>query len=131
VFVLYFKKNTVTVTPPTAHVWLHTPEVKGFGPLRLSPTVETQIRDPNGGIGLHRLEPPWRKNFISNGDPIPSIVHDAASPGPCRGGPASPLPVELELEPPPLPVREEKGEGAEEPRRGGVELKLEPPPLFL
>jgi hypothetical protein len=34
--------------------------------------------------------------------------------------------VELELEPPPLPVREEK-----ELRRGGVELKLEPPPLCL
>jgi hypothetical protein len=83
----------------------------------------------HGGMGLHRLSPPRRKNFISIGDPIPSIVHRATSPWPCRGGPASPLPVELE--PPLLPVPEEKGEGVEEPRRGGVELKLEPPPLCL
>jgi hypothetical protein len=39
--------------------------------------------------------------------------------------------VELELEPPLLLVREEKEEGAEELRRGGVELKLEPPLLCL
>jgi hypothetical protein len=40
---------------------------------------------------------------------------------PGRGGPASPLPVELE--PPPPPLQEEKEEGAEEPRRDGVKLK--------
>jgi hypothetical protein len=33
----------------------------------------------HGGMGLHRLSPPRRKNFISNGDPIPSIVYRATS----------------------------------------------------
>jgi hypothetical protein len=36
----------------------------------------------HGGMGLHRLSPPCRKNFISNGDPIPSIVYRATSPWP-------------------------------------------------
>jgi hypothetical protein len=72
--------------------------------------VETPIRDPNGGI-------------ISNRDLICSIVS-----GPSCGGPASPLPVELE--PPPLPVQEEREE--KEPRRNeGGELKLEPSALCL
>jgi uncharacterized protein YcgL (UPF0745 family) len=61
--------------------------------------------------------------------PVSSTVPQVFDP--CHGGPASPLLVELELEPPPLLVREEKEEGAEELRRGGVELKLEPPPLYL
>jgi hypothetical protein len=61
--------------------------------------------------------------------PVSSTVPQVLSP--CHGGPASPLLVELELEPPLLLVREEKEEGAEELRRGGVELKLEPPLLCL
>jgi hypothetical protein len=62
--------------------------------------------------------PRCRKNFVSNGDLIPSIILDAASPRlqrrSRRTSLASPLLVELEL-PSPL-VHEEKG-GVEEGRR--------------
>jgi hypothetical protein len=92
-----------------------------------------------------------KKSPVSS--PAPQVL------GPCHGGPASPIPVELE--PPLPPVQEEKGakeprraesssswsrdgsvfdasatsdtggEGAEEPSWSRVELKLEPLPLCL
>jgi hypothetical protein len=98
--------------------------------------------------------PPRCKNFISNGDPMPGIVHGAASPrpllwrtsltSPCGAGAASAAGTGGEGAEESSSTWSRRcsvfdagatggtgGEGAEEPSWGGVELKLESPPLLL